>query len=795
MSRQGFLIQGSFRLVAGQPVLHLYGRLADGSTFLVRESRERPYFFVRTADAERAAALAGGALALLPTARRTLAGEPVSRVTLPTPSLAAVLSGRLIAAGVPTYEADLNLIARYLIDRGLRGSVEIHGPARAARSPDERVDVVFDDPEVTPGTLVPELKAVALRVRPGPDGGVQQVALAWRGGQVVLRRGPGAGPGPGTAAGASPDTQDFPSERALLLGLVHRLLELDPDVLVGWDVVLGDLALLKAAARRLRVSLVLGRGPGDLQVHGGHAGAASTGRSGPARAVLSGRVVLDLPQLLRSAGSPLADESLEALCGRAEVSAETSPDEPLRTEARVAYDLLDQQGLLALQVQRSRLSGLPLDRGHASVAAFDLLYLMELGRRGVVAPTFEHPEAGEPVIGGHIVPPVVGLHRGVLVFDFKSLYPSLIRTFQIDPLGLLPTVPAAGETEAGVLVAPSGARFRRQLGVLTVVLDQLFPLRAAAKAAGEQARSQAIKLLMNSLYGVLGSPACRFHRPELANAVTSFGRALLRWCEERMQGYGHRVLYGDTDSLFVLAGPGVDPDDAAGLRRLGQELSRRITADLAAYVQATWQVESRLDLQLQTVYLRLLLTRLRSGKGDAGAAKRYAGLVEDPTSPGQRRVVLVGLEAVRRDSTDLARETQRALFERLFSDRPAAERASDVADYLQRVVARLRRGDLDDKLVYRRALRRGLDDYSDRAAPPHVAVARAQQAAGLAPGPIVRYVITRAGPEPAAGRKSPLDYDHYVEKQLRVVAQPVLAELGLDFDRAVGRDRQLKLFP
>ena len=59
----------------------------------------------------------------------------------------------------------------------------------------------------------------------------------------------------------------------------------------------------------------------------------------------------------------------------------------------------------------------------------------------------------------------------------------------------------------------------------------------------------------------------------------------------------------------------------------------------------------------------------------------------------------------------------------------------------------------------------------------------------------MRYVVTRAGPEPAAGRKSPIDYDHYVEKQLRVVAQPVLAELGLDFDRAVGRDRQLKLFP
>lgn len=789
MSRQGFLIQGSFRLLAGQPVLHLYGRLEDGSTFLIRESRERPYFFVRSADAERAGAVAGGPLSLSPTARRTLAGEPVSRLSLPTPSTAAALSRRLIEAGVPTFEADLNLIARYYIDRGLRGAVEIHGPSRPARPPEERVDVVFENPEVTPGTLVPPglLRAVALRARAGGDGTVQEVALAFRDGATALRlatREPGA-------AEASAEVELFASERALLVALVQRLVKLDPDVLVGWDVMQEDLALLKAAAQRHRLSLQLGRGPGELQLH---TGTGAGGRTGPARAVVIGRVVLDLPQLLRSSGSPLADETLEGLAGSASGRRGSVPplDEPLLAEARVAHDLLERQGLLALQVQRSRLSGLPLDRGHASVAAFDLLYLMELGRRGVVAPTFERPELGEPVVGGHIIPPVVGLHRGVLVFDFKSLYPSLIRTFQIDPLGLLPTEPSNASAPEDAITAPNGTRFRRQLGVLTVVLDQLFPLRAAAKAAGEQARSQAIKLLMNSLYGVLGSPACRFHRPELANAVTSFGRALLRWCEERMQSYGHRVIYGDTDSLFVLAGPGVDPDDDAGLRERGQALCRRLNADLADYIQATWRVESRLELQLQTVYLRLLLSRQRGrgGTEGAGAAKRYAGLVADPQALGGRRVVLVGMEAVRRDATELGREVQRVLFEHLFAERPVVE----LGNYLHRIVAMLRRGELDTQLVYRRALRRDLADYPQKGAPPHVQVARAQRAAGAPVGRIVRYVMTRTGPEPAAARRSPIDYEHYVEKQLRVVAQPVLAQCGLDFDRAVGQDRQLKLF-
>jgi DNA polymerase II len=59
----------------------------------------------------------------------------------------------------------------------------------------------------------------------------------------------------------------------------------------------------------------------------------------------------------------------------------------------------------------------------------------------------------------------------------------------------------------------------------------------------------------------------------------------------------------------------------------------------------------------------------------------------------------------------------------------------------------------------------------------------------------IAYVITSAGPEPAAQRSSPMDYEHYVDKQVRPVAQPVLALLGLDFDHVIGDDRQPLLFP
>lgn len=814
MSRQGFLIQASVRARsrgAGPPVLQLYGRLAEGQTFLVREDREAPYFFIRTADAERAGApLRQAAARLVPTTRQTLAGEPVTRVELAAPPAALPgLARRLGEVGVPTYEADLNPVARYLIDRGVRGSIEIHGSARPGRA-DEGVELVFANPEVSPGSVVPRLSVLALRVATSAGGELEAVALHGpQGGELLLRRPPGGPDADGRTI--------FADERALLVALVQRVRARDPDVLVGWDAVPGELAPLLAAAQRARVTLALGRGPAAVQLSAG----ASRGRGGPPRAVISGRMVIDAAALVQTVAPQVSDEALEAVARRVlgeptptprpetaasgelganPVTPAASAAAQLLWEARAVYELTAKLQLIELTAQRSRLCGLPLDRIHASVAAFDYLYLLELGRRGFVAPTFTRPsEPGEPVVGGHIIAPLPGVYRGVVVLDFRSLYPSLIRTFQIDPLGLLPAEAAVPAEQT--IVAPTGVRFRRQLGVLTVILDQIFPLRAAAKAEGDAAASQAIKLLMNSLYGVLGSPGCRFHRPELANAVTSFGRELLKWSRARIESYGYRVVYGDTDSLFIESGSTDDsPAAVVALRALGEELAARLTHDLGAHIRCTWGVESRLTLQLQTVYLRLLLTRLRHGGARAaggdlqrdgvasalGAAKRYAGLCADGPRGDRRRVVFVGMEAVRRDATDLCKEAQRAVHELLFADRPAAE----LINYLHRLVSDLRRGHYDAQLVYRKTLRKDPASYR-HGLPAHAAVARRL---ALPVGRLVRYVMTTAGPQPAAARTAPLDYEHYLDKQLRPATEPVLALYGLDFAQLVGKDRQLKLF-
>jgi DNA polymerase II len=109
---------------------------------------------------------------------------------------------------------------------------------------------------------------------------------------------------------------------------------------------------------------------------------------------------------------------------------------------------------------------------------------------------------------------------------------------------------------------------------------------------------------------------------------------------------------------------------------------------------------------------------------------------------------------------------------------------------LQGLVRALRSGALDGELVYRKGLRKPLSDYTANT-PPHVAAARKSR---IAPGRVIAYVMTTHGPEPLDALESPPDREHYLDRQVRPVAEPVLQSLGLDFATVIGDATQLALF-
>ena len=763
---RGFLVNTSFVLESGAPLLRLYGRSEDGRVFLVRERRARPYFF---ADARRADAVPHPQ----PSNLKTLLGEPVVRVTVPQPAAMNQLVESLEARGVRCFEADLRFTSRYLIDHDLRGAVCIDGPHR------EHGELrIFDNPELTPAPITPPaLRLLSIDIETDANAErLLSIALHGSGPDEVLLFAP-------HARTRLPLTRLFTSEAALLVAFGESVSVRDPDIITGWNVIDFDLTVLERVAERVGVPLRLGRDGSQPYLRKAR---STWSRSA---ADITGRVVLDGIQLLRGAFMQFDEYGLDFVArqvlGTGKTLAAPNRVEEIQNtykedlEGFVTYNLNDaalvtsilhKLGLVELSVQRSLLTGMPLDQVSASIASFDALYLPELRRRGAVAPSVHRDDGPvEPMQGGLVLEPMPGMYKNVLVFDFKSLYPSIIRTFNIDPLGHV-----RGPGAEDDILAPTGSRFRREPAILPRILDELFPRREEAKRRGDGVASHAIKILMNSLYGVFGTQSCRFFDAEIANAITGFGRDILCWAKLRMEHAGYRVLYGDTDSLFVHAGT----DDEAAAAAIAQTLLHDLNRELCGYVRERWSCESRLELELDAHYLRLHLPTMRQREG--GARKRYAGLIE---TSGTRSVVFTGMEVVRRDWTPLAKRVQRELYERLFSDRA-------VDSYLRETVRAVLAGAHDDLLIYRKALRKPLESYT-ASTPPHVAAARKLEGAHSR---IISYVMTLRGPEPVGAQHHPIDRAHYVEKQIRPVAEQVLDALGLDFDTVVqAPGRQLSL--
>jgi DNA polymerase-2 len=776
---RGFILQASYRIMlrpGGRrvPVVHIYGQLEGGGTFLVRDDRERPHFYIRAADAERANAL--GAPEPVAVDKRDFDGAPVCLIDTDVPPEVPPLRDRLHEAGIDTCEADVRFAVSYLIKRGIKGGCEIDGEAVKGTY----ISWIFDNPSLRPSEVKVEPRVLSFDIE--TDGKAERllaISMYAPGLDEVLIV-------DGSERAMPEKATRCVDEFAALELFCERIRRFDPDVLTGWNIIDFDLTVLQQIAARVRHPFSLGRDAGATRIR------KADGFFGSGQATIPGRLVLDGIDLLRGAFVRMEEYSLDAVArevlgeGKAvagdvndrigEITCNYRHDLPAfalyaRTDARLAFEIVRKLNVVKLAYARSQLTGMTPDRVSASIASFDFLYLTELAKRDIVAPTVRSDDTGAYVsqLGGHVLEPVTGLHRYVWVFDFTSLYPSIIRTFNIDPLSYV----ADPRADADLIRTPGGA-FRREPAILPRMLDELFPRREAAKKIGDDVASNAIKILMNSFYGVLGTSACRFYNPALANSITGSGREILLWSKRWFEAAGFAVLYGDTDSLFV-ASRGIDAEQVL---EQGRELAANLSADLSAYVTERWQVPSRLALKFEKLYLKLFLPHARNST--RGASKRYAGLRHGNDVDN---VEFVGMEVVRRDWTVLAKQVQRELYERLFADQR-------VDSYLADVVKRVRNGDLDEKLVYRKNLRKDAAQYT-ATTPPHVVAARKS---GRPLGRSISYVMTIAGPEPLDNVKHPLDREHYVTKQVRPVSEAVLATLVLDFERVIGDARQMDLY-
>ena len=713
-----------------------------------------------------------------PLALATLAGAPVDglyfRCQRDLVAAREVFRGR----GVTLYESDLKPNDRYLMERFVSASFSVGGEARQCPG-----YIEFRNPAIKRAAYRAGLVQISLDVESdGLSGQLYSIAVHGDDCAIVFM----ISDAPIQLDGARVDA--CADEKALLIKFFAWLARADPDLIVGWNVINFDLDLIERRCRALGIEFAAGRGDDRSTV------LQPQNARGTRVARVPGRVVLDGIDWLRAAFWSFESFELETVAnsllgrGKHDLSSETQGgsggvdkvaeinrlfrDDRARLAAyniedcRLVTEIFDHTELAEFALRRAELTGLAMDRQGGSVAAFDNLYLPLMHRRGRVAPDVGDAEDGPGSPGGYVMDSQPGLYDNVLVLDFKSLYPSIIRTFQIDPLGL--AVPG-DDPVAGFL----DAQFARSGAILPELIEKLWRARDEAKKNSDAALSQAVKILMNSFYGVLGSPGCRFYDARLASSITRRGHEIIQTSRDRIEEQGYRVIYGDTDSLFVLLGESVDEGEAMAI---GAQLANTLNDWWRTHLASEHRLESFLDLEFETLYLRFLMPTVRGEQ--TGSKKRYAGMVR--SDDGGTQMVFKGLESVRTDWTALARRFQRELYRRIFLDLPFEE-------FVRETLADLLAGKLDHELVYRKRIRRAIDEYT-RNVPPHVQAARKLDK----PGRWVRYVITSSGPEPVRGEIPKPDYDHYRERQLGPAANGILHFLDTSFEAIT--DAQLAIF-
>ncbi len=718
---------------------------------------------------------------------------------------------------IPLMEADIQPTERFLMERFVYGAATIEG--KADRKP---CHTEYTDPRVNAShNYLPELKVMSLDIETSmydnklysigvyvesylDDENIKPNTNTGSESRVFML-------GDSTLTGLGELLSFHDSEKSLLLAFLSWLEKSDPDIVIGWNVINFDLRFLQRKADTLGVPFAFGRERASIEWR------QSRDDSHHYTLTVPGRAVLDGIDTLKSATFNFESFSLEyvasALLKRGKLihDVDNRGHEITRLfqqdkvalakynieDCRLVWDIFVETQLISFSLQRSKMTGLALDRFGGSVAAFDNRYLPRLHRKGYVAPSFVKGsgQAGSP--GGYVMDSKPGIYKNVLVLDFKSLYPSIIRTFKIDPLALalskIHQENSEGVKEASEVLdverfAPgfNGACFDRANAILPDLINELWVLRDIAKTKHNDAMSQAIKILMNSFYGVLGTAGCRFFDNRLPSSITLRGHEILQKTKTLVEEKGYQVIYGDTDSLFVWLQDQSAIEDKDYVFKCGEELASTLNDWWSTYLDREYRLESFLELEFESCFSVFVMPTIRGA--EQGSKKRYAGRkLSRAGASVEDEIVFKGLEAVRTDWTVVAREFQRELYRRVFFDEPYEE-------FIRQCVRDIYEGSCDDKLVYRKRIRRRLDEYQ-RNVPPHVQAARIAdlmlEREGRAPrytrGGWVQYVMTVNGPEPLEFARSKLDYELYVERQIVPIVDGIVHFLGSSYDRIAGK--------
>lgn len=379
--------------------------------------------------------------------------------------------------------------------------------------------------------------------------------------------------------------------------------------------------------------------------------------------------------------------------------------------------------------------------------------------------------------GAFVLEPLPGLHKNISVFDFRSLYPSIIVSHNIE----LDTLNCSCCKTSEANKVPGKAYYfcTKRKGFIPTVLEELVNARIAMKKKlkGLDKNSQehkelnadsfAIKTVANSFYGFLGFAASRWYKRECAESVTAFGRDYIHKVVDIAKKHGFTVIYGDTDSIFLTI--------SNDLENKSKEFLKNANSTLPGIM----------ELDYQGTYKSGIFVSKKGGEG--GVKKKYALL------DNNGHVTVKGFERVRRDWSQLARETQQKVLELVLDDKK-----DDAVLFVKEVISKLKTGKVSLKeLGIYTTLTMSIKSYQQIG--PHVAAAQKAINRGkkVHSGDTLQYVITKGKPKDKISDKAELleyakdyDADYYINNQIVPAALRALSVFGIIEEDLLGKSKQ-----
>lgn len=807
-----------YKLNNGKPSVYLYGKTETGEKICVIEEH-RPYFYAQIAGInllELTQRLHGLTIENKDEPATVTGWEEVGKelvgkkerflkIYTNYPKAVPLISKQLESQGVQCYEKDVLFVHRYLRDKNITPMSLVTVTGEISSDMNFRVPIVYaksitpfskesiQNPKIlavdietyaTSREINPEKNPILMIGFYGVDEKGQEYTkvLTWKKFNHALEY-----------------LEVVPDEAALLHRFREIVLEYQPDIITGYFSDVFDFPYLKQRAEKHRVLLDLGLDRSELWCE--RRGELREGKSW-----IRGIVHLDMFQFIRNIfGKNLKIDSLslnavsEELLGHKKqvVNLDRLGEVWDKSSDELAdfckYNLHDAhltlllcQKLLYDIIEFTKLIGLPpydVIRMRFSRLVENYIMTRAMGYE-VIAPNKPvHEEVEErmeeSIEGAFVFEPIPGLYKDIVVFDFRSLYPTIITAHNIGPEGFQC---GCCRDQSHVPGKEEYWFCQREKKFLPTVLEELIMRRADLKrlvkesrAKGEdttllESRSYALKILANSFYGYLGFFGARWYCLECAASTTAYARDYIKRTIQRARDRGFEVIYADTDSCFVLLGDLI-LDQA-------KEFMNEINFDLPGHM----------ELEFEGYYPRGIFVAQKGS--EKGAKKKYALISE------HGKLKITGFETVRRNWSSIGKEIQERVLQLVLGDK-----TDQALQYVRDMVKELKKGAIPkQKVIIKTQITRDLSSYSSIG--PHVAVAQrlAERGQRVVPGMLIEYIIVKSSglirdrakivSEVEEGEYDP---EYYLNNQIIPAVSGIFAVLGYSEDQLFQESSQVGL--